>query len=72
MKTDMKKQPTVVRFLIAAGLLMVTLPALLSRFIPLPDFLHGFLAGAGIGLEIVGIIKLKRHQKLECDETVSP
>lgn len=68
---NIKRQPLSVRLLIAGGLLIGTLSALLNHFTPLPDFIHGLLAGAGIGLEIVGIIKLKRRQKPECDNTLS-
>lgn len=68
---NIKKQPLSVRLLISAGLLIATLPMLLKHFIPLPDFLHGFMAGAGVGLEIMGLIKLKQYQRRGCHETES-
>lgn len=60
---SIKKQPLNVRLFIAIGLLMVTLPALLRQLITLPDFVHGLLMGAGLGLEIIGLIKLRRNQE---------
>jgi len=60
---NIKKQPLNVRLLIAIGLLMVTLPSLLKHYVALPDFFQGFMPGAGLGLEIVGLIKLRRNQQ---------
>jgi len=50
------------RILIATGLLLVVLPPLINDFYPLSHFLRGFLPGIGIGLEITGLIKLRKEK----------
>ena len=47
--------------LISIGLLLAVLPFLINDFYPLPHFLRGFLAGVGLGMEITGLVKLKRE-----------
>ncbi|WP_461451185.1 hypothetical protein [Mucilaginibacter sp.] len=59
----MKKQPLYPRILISAGLLMVTMPLLFKEYLPIPDFVRGFLLGAGGVFEIAGIVLMKRSQK---------
>jgi len=60
---NIKKQPRPERLWLAIGLLLVTVPMMLKHYIPIPDFFHGLLAGVGLGMEIVGLIKLKRARK---------
>ena len=50
-----------VKLFIPIGLLLTCGTSLINKFImPLPDFIIGALMGMGIGLMIVGLIKLKR------------
>jgi len=59
----MKNQPRYIRLLIAGGLLMTTMPLIFKEYIHIPDFFRGFLGGAGLVFEIVGIVLMKRKQK---------
>ena len=54
-----RKIPIPGRLILVAGSLMVALPQLLKMYFHIPDFVLGALAGAGCGLEIIAIIKLK-------------
>ena len=49
--------------LLTAGLLVTSLAFVISRFTPLSDGLHGFIVGAGIGLEIVALISFRKGQR---------
>jgi len=49
--------------LVAIGLLLVTMPFLINDWIPVPDFVRGALMGIGIGLEIIGLIRINRRKK---------
>jgi len=60
---NMKNQPRYIRLLIAGGLLMTTMPLIFKEYIHIPDFFRGFLGGAGLVFEIVGIVLMKRKQK---------
>jgi hypothetical protein len=60
---NMKKQPFYIRLLVAGGLLMVTMPLLINDYIHIPDFVRGFLGGAGFVFEIAGIVLMKKRQK---------
>jgi hypothetical protein len=60
---NMKTQPLYIRLLIAGGLLMTTMPLIFKEYIYIPDFFRGFLGGAGLVFEIVGIVLMKRKQK---------
>jgi hypothetical protein len=60
---NMRKQPVYIRLLIAGGLLMTTMPLLFKDYVHIPDFVRGFLAGAGLVFEIAGIVLMKRRQK---------
>jgi len=53
------------RMVIVMGLLLVTVPHVLNHWLHLPDFISGSLMGMGIGMEIIGLIKIKRIQKAE-------
>jgi hypothetical protein len=54
--------PLRVRILVPLGLLLVTVPSLVNHYILISDFFRGLITGLGIGLEIIGIIKLKEHK----------
>jgi hypothetical protein len=54
------------RFLIAIGLLLVGAPFLLNDFVKIPDSLHGVLIGFGVGLEIVGLGRMKWGKRKAC------
>jgi hypothetical protein len=60
-KMKIKQQPLEVRLFIIIGLFLVSITAMINRFVAMPDFLHGLLMGAGIGLEIVGVIRMKQN-----------
>lgn len=50
------------RKLVAIGLLLIVVPTLARDFVPVPHFISGFLAGVGLGIEIMGLIKLKKEK----------
>jgi hypothetical protein len=60
----LQKQPLYIRLLIAGGLLLATMPLLFKEYIPMPDFARGFLEGLGLGMEIIGLVFIKRTQKM--------
>jgi len=49
--------------IISAGLLLVTLPFLVNDWVHVPDFIRGTLMGVGVGLEVVGLIRMTRRRK---------
>ncbi|MGN6180837.1 MAG: hypothetical protein ACTHNW_16765 [Mucilaginibacter sp.] len=49
--------------LVAAGLLLAAVPSLVNDWIHIPDFVRGILVGVGIGLEIIGLIRMSRRRK---------
>jgi hypothetical protein len=51
------------KLLFCGGLLIVSLVSFISRRLDIPDFWHGVLIGAGIGMEIIGGIKLIQLKK---------
>ncbi|MDB5124353.1 MAG: hypothetical protein JWP94_2482 [Mucilaginibacter sp.] len=54
------------RLLIPIGMLVVVTPSLVNHFIAVPDFFRGLLMGAGIGLEIYGLILLRKNGSSTC------
>ena len=62
----LQNQPFYVRLLVAGGLLMVTLPTLFKEYIPMSDFLRGFLIGLGLTLEIFGLIAIGMKKATWC------
>jgi hypothetical protein len=58
-----KNAPKTSRRLLAIGLLSTVLPTLVNDFVHIPDFFRGFMAGIGLGLEIMGIILLRKGNK---------
>lgn len=48
---------------IITGLLMVTLVPVLSRYLPIPDAVKGFITGMGHALEFIAIVKIQRSRK---------
>lgn len=51
------------RILVAAGLLLAASPVLLKEFIPVQDFLRGFIEGLGLAIEFWGLIQIVRARK---------
>jgi hypothetical protein len=45
------------------GLLINTLPLIISRYFPLPDLLRGLITGLGLALELVALVKIQRSRK---------
>ncbi|TWJ04381.1 hypothetical protein JN11_00089 [Mucilaginibacter frigoritolerans] len=58
-----KNAPKTARQLLAIGLLLTALSGIINDFIHIPDFFRGFMAGIGLGLEIMGIILLRKGNK---------
>ena len=52
--------PLRLRILVTLGLLLIAIPFLINNYIKIPDFFRGLILGLGIGLEIIGVILLKR------------
>jgi len=61
----MKKLRFPERLWIPIGLLLETVPFLVNDWVHVPDFVRGSLMGLGIGMEIMGMIKLKKKQKAD-------
>jgi hypothetical protein len=60
---NIKKHPINPRLLVAIGLLMISTSIFIGHFIKFHDFLQGLFGGVGLGLEIMGLIKLRPIQK---------
>jgi hypothetical protein len=58
--------PTTARRLLAMGLLSTTLPTLINDFVHVPDFVRGFMLGIGLGLEVIGIILMRKERGAAC------
>lgn len=61
MKT--KKWPRRERILISTGLLLVTAPLLWKDVVNIPDFVRGLVEGAGLGLELIALIRMRRLRR---------
>lgn len=64
----MKKMPKSALILVCSGMLIAILPPLFKEYSNLPDFFWGFLTGASIGIEFMGlyvILKFKKGRKSE-------
>ncbi|TSJ44508.1 hypothetical protein FO440_10120 [Mucilaginibacter corticis] len=61
-----------VLLLIVTGLLLTTGTPMISRFIPLPDALKGFLSGLGLALEFMALVKADRYKKKKICQTSAP
>jgi hypothetical protein len=58
-----QKVPTAERRMISIGLLLVCLPFLINTWVHVPDLIRGALMGIGLGMEIVGIVRLNRKKR---------
>jgi hypothetical protein len=59
-------KPSTARQLLAIGLLSTTIPTLINDFVHVPDFVRGLMLGLGLGLEVIGIIFMRRERRVEC------
>jgi hypothetical protein len=59
-------KPLVATRLVAIGLLSTVLPTLINDFCHIPDFFRGEMMGLGLGMEIVGIILLRKGNNSAC------
>lgn len=57
------KPSIIARRVLAIGLLSATIPNLINDFVHIPDFFRGAMVGVGFGLEIIGIILMRRNNK---------
>ena len=57
------KLPNTELRIISAGLLMVAVPFLVNNWVHIPDVIRGILMGVGIGLEVLGLIRMNRRRK---------
>lgn len=48
-------------YFIFAGILMISFAEIIRRYISVGDFTEGLFIGIGIGLEILGIIALRKY-----------
>jgi len=58
-----RKLPMPERLFISIGLLLVTVPNLISDWFHVPDAIRGFAIGLGLGMEIIGLIRLMQKRK---------
>ena len=61
MKTDSIKRYAM--FMISVGLLFTSISVIWNHFRPMSDGATGFLAGVGIGLELLGLTAITRYKK---------
>ncbi|RZJ33821.1 MAG: hypothetical protein EOO51_12340 [Flavobacterium sp.] len=61
MKTNLRK-PYII---MAMGLLLVVSVQFIARRYAIADFWHGSIVGAGIGLELVALLQMRRLRKAE-------
>lgn len=54
-------------YFIGAGLIAISFTILLSELVNIPDFIHGFGLGLGIGLEFLGMILNKTGAANFCE-----
>jgi hypothetical protein len=60
---EMKNLPPLrVRMLVPLGLFLIAIPFLINNYIKIPDFFRGLMMGLGIGLDILGIVQLRRFK----------
>jgi hypothetical protein len=59
-------KPSTARQLLAIGLLSTTIPTLINDWIHVPDFVRGAMLGLGLGLEVIGIILIRRERGGVC------
>jgi hypothetical protein len=59
---NITKQPLRIRLFFALGILMATTPMFINEYIKIPDFLRGFLTGAGLAMEIIVLVKINRNK----------
>lgn len=59
------KPPLFFRLMLPLGLLLISASFLVSHFFKINDSLRGFLAGAGIGLMLVSLIKQWKMKRVE-------
>ncbi len=64
-----KRQLRTEQLLFSIGLLLIILPNVFKEYIPMPDFFHGLLVGTGIGLEIIGLILMKKKGLNRCKDS---
>lgn len=55
-----RKIPGNVMLLLILGLLAIVVPRVLHLFLEVPDVLIGILMGAGVGILLVALTKMKR------------
>jgi len=60
-----KKLQQRARILTSSGLLLAVMPTFINDYIKVPDFFRGALMGLGLGLEIFGLILMRRMRKAE-------
>lgn len=48
---------------LVAGLLLTTLPPILSRYFSIPDLFRGFITGVGLTFEVIALAKIQRSKK---------
>ena len=52
-----------VKYMLPAGLLLISASFILSHFVAMPDFVDGMLKGAGIGIIFLSLINGKAIKK---------
>jgi hypothetical protein len=54
----MNKPLIPIKFILPLGILLLAAGFIVKAFFNIPDYIHGFLIGAGIGIILLSIIKL--------------
>lgn len=62
---SIRKAPLPERLIIPCGLLLATTPTLINDWVHIPDFVRGALPGLGLGLEIIGLVILRKKRKAD-------
>lgn len=55
------------RILMAAGMFLISAATIIKHYMPLPDFVYGFITGSAIGMLLIALIKLSTAGKRKVD-----
>ncbi len=64
MELEMKKVNRKPQILIFVGLLTTSFVQIIQHYEIMPDFLYGSFLGIGIGISLLGVIKIIKNKKL--------
>jgi len=57
-----KKATPIERLFLVLAILLISAPFIIKHYRPMPDSLYGFIVGAGIGIELLILIKIAKRK----------